>query len=203
MAKPGNFIAPQAEARVELREKGSRFLGLLLPATDERQVAERLEQVRARYPDATHHCWAYRVGWPPRERSSDDGEPSGTAGAPILRVLAGREVSDALVIVVRWFGGTKLGKGGLARAYGGASREVVEAARESGQLAERFPTVVLTVNVPYDRLGAVKRLLRPPEVVLEGDTYTEKVALKLRVAESVRGRVKEDLAELGIVPISE
>ena len=203
MAEPGIFIAPRAEARVELREKGSRFLGLLLPATDERQIAETLEQVRARYPDATHHCWAYRVGWPPRERSSDDGEPSGTAGAPILRVLAGRELSDALVVVVRWFGGTRLGKGGLARAYGGASREVVEVARESGQLAERFPTVVLTIDVPYDRLGAVKRLLRPPEVVLEEDTYEEKVTLKLRVAESVKGRVEEDLAELGIVPLSD
>jgi len=126
---PGSFLAPIAEARAEVREKSSRFLGFLFPAVDEEEVDRLLGELRTRYPDATHHCWAYRLGWPPRERSSDDGEPSGTAGAPMLKVLAGRGLSDTLVVAVRWFGGTKLGKGGLARADGASAREAAESAR--------------------------------------------------------------------------
>ena len=195
MTETGGFLAPAGETRAEIRERGSRFLGCLLPAVDESEAERLLEQVRARYPDATHHCWAYRLGWPPRERSSDDGEPSGTAGAPILNVLAGRGLSNALAVVVRWFGGTKLGKGGLARAYGGTARELVESAR----LLERFPTVTLRIEIPYERLGLVKRLLRPPEVEIERGAYGEKVRLTLRVAESARRELEEALADMGIV----
>lgn len=193
--KPGRFLTPVTEARAELREKGSRFLGILCPAVDEQEVGRQLESLRSLYPDATHHCWAYRLGWPARERSSDDGEPAGTAGTPMLKVLAGRGLSDALVVVVRWFGGTKLGKGGLARAYGATVRDAVEAAR----LVERFPTVLLAIAVPYERLGAVKRLLRPPEVELEDGLYQDTVSLKLRVAKSAQSEVEEALADLGIV----
>ena len=125
MTETVGFLAPLAEARGEVREKGSRFLGFLFPAADEEEAERLLGELREQYPGATHHCWAYRIGWPPRERSSDDGEPSGTAGGPILSVLAGRGLSNALAVVVRWFGGTKLGKGGLARAYSGATREAV------------------------------------------------------------------------------
>jgi uncharacterized YigZ family protein len=178
-----------------VRERGSRFLGILLPVADEEEAGRRLADLRRRYPDASHHCWAYRIGWPARERSSDAGEPSGTAGVPMLRVLAGRGLSDVLVVVVRWFGGTKLGKGGLARAYGGTTRETIEAAR----LVERFPTVALDLEVPYELLGAVRRLLRPPEVELEAEKYEEKIRLTLRVAESVQAGVEEDLAALGLV----
>jgi putative IMPACT (imprinted ancient) family translation regulator len=113
----------------------------------------------------------------------------------MLKVLAGRGLSDALVVVVRWFGGTKLGKGGLARAYGATVRDAVEAAR----LVERFPTVLLAIAVPYERLGAVKRLLRPPEVELEDGLYQDTVSLKLRVAKSAQSEVEEALADLGIV----
>ncbi len=157
------YRAPVREARAEIRDRGSRFLAIVAPAASEEEAKAALEALEAEMPDATHHCWAFRVGPPHRtdrlvERSSDAGEPSGTAGPPILQVLRGAELSDAVAVVVRWYGGTKLGKGGLARAYAGATREAVEGLPTT----LRVPTVALAIELPYDRLGATKRLIQPP-----------------------------------------
>ena len=90
-------------------------------------VGEVRKPLRARYPDATHHCWAYRIG--PAYRFGDDGEPGGTAGAPILRAIEGQGVDRVMVVVVRFYGGVKLGTGGLARAYGGTAAECLRMLR--------------------------------------------------------------------------
>ncbi|HLA62868.1 MAG TPA: YigZ family protein, partial [Rhodothermales bacterium] len=105
------------------KTKGSRFIGDAFPARSEAEVAACLERVRRREHTATHHCWAARLGVPgptgygARPRYSDDGEPGGSAGLPILREIDRRGLSDVLVVVTRYYGGTKLGTGGLARAY--------------------------------------------------------------------------------------
>jgi uncharacterized YigZ family protein len=184
---------PAAPAEAELREKGSRFLAVVQPAAGEGEGKAALAALEWRYHDATHHCWAWRVGWPPRERSSDAGEPAGTAGVPILQVLRGAELTDVCAVVVRWFGGTKLGKGGLARAYAGATREAVAAL----PIRERIPVVTVIVRLPYERLGAAKRLIRPPEVELAGEDYGEQVRLALRVHEVRQAELLESLSELG------
>src|SRR5687768_18408079 len=121
-----SYTAPAGESRAEIREKGSRFLAVIGPAADEAAAKARLATLEREFPDATHHCWAWRLGSPPRERSSDAGEPAGTAGVPILQVLRGAGLSDAQAVAVRWFGGTRLGKGGLARAYAAAAREALQ-----------------------------------------------------------------------------
>ena len=100
----------------------------LAPAPDEAAAMAVVDSVRARHPDASHHCWAFRLATG-RARSDDDGEPRGTAGPPILRHLAGADLCDVVCVVTRWFGGTKLGTGGLARAYGDATAAVIDAAR--------------------------------------------------------------------------
>ncbi len=107
----------------ELKIRGSRFLGLALHVATEHSALEAVEQAKRARHDARHHCYAFRLG-PAGEqmRSNDDGEPSGSAGAPILQQLESRDLTDALVIVTRYFGGTKLGRGGLARAYGETAR---------------------------------------------------------------------------------
>lgn len=187
--------APAATAaEAELRERGSRFRAFVLPAGDEAAARAALADLARRFPDATHHCWAYRLGEPPRERSSDAGEPAGTAGVPILRTLAGAGLSDVLAVVVRWFGGTKLGKGGLARAYAAATR----AALAGLVVVERVPTVELALVVPHERVGAVKRLLRPPHVELVREEYGERARLVLAVEEERRAALLATLAELGI-----
>ena len=98
--------------------KASRFLARAFRADDEAAADTAVAGVRRRFHDASHHCWAFRLGPPERllERASDDREPKGTAGAPILAALTAADVSDALVVVTRWFGGTKLGTGGLVRS---------------------------------------------------------------------------------------
>ena len=189
-----SYLAPGGEARAEVREKGSRFLAVAGPAADEAAARELLAGLEREFPDATHHCWAGRLGAPPRERSSDAGEPAGTAGMPILQVLRGAGLSDVMAVVVRWFGGTKLGKGGLARAYAGAAREALQAL----PVVHRVPTVRLTLEIPYEKVGAVKRLIRPPEVELAAEEYGAAARLVLIVQEERREALLAALADLGV-----
>lgn len=186
------YRAPAREVRAEIRDRGSRFLAVVAPAVDEDALDARLRALADEMPDATHHCWAARLGNPPVERSSDAGEPSGTAGVPILQVLRGAELSDVAAIVVRWFGGTKLGKGGLARAYAGATREAVEAV----PVVRKIPTVELTVELPYELIGPVKRLVHPPEVELLDERYGAGVRFRLAVQERELEAFKASLADL-------
>ena len=189
-----SYPAPAGEGWGEIREKGSRFLAWIGPAAGEEAARAALDGLARRYPDATHHCWAWRLGSPPRERSADAGEPSGTAGVPILQVLRGAGLSDVLAVVVRWYGGTKLGKGGLARAYAGAAREALATL----PVVRRVPTVRIAVEVPYERVGAVKRLIHPPEVELESEAYGAAARLALVVHEERRAALLDALADLGI-----
>lgn len=188
------YRAPARAGQAELREKGSRFLAYLEPVASLSQIEERLGALEQRHRDASHHCWAWRLGSPPRERSSDAGEPHGTAGMPILQSLRGADLSDVLVVVVRWFGGTKLGKGGLARAYGGAAREALAEV----PTVERVPVTRLRLEVEYPALGGVERLVHPPGVEIEQSEYGERVALVLRVQRPQLATLQERLASLGV-----
>lgn len=200
MPPASEYLAPTAVASAELRERGSRFLAVLVPATDETAAEQILAELTADHRDATHHCFAWRLGATPRERSSDAGEPSGTAGVPILQVLRGRRLSDVIAVVVRWYGGTKLGRGGLARAYSAAARR----ATDEVPVERRFARVELTLRLPYERLGAVKRLLEPPEVELVAERYGERVELVLAVHTLRHAAFLAALADLGLAadPVS-
>jgi putative IMPACT (imprinted ancient) family translation regulator len=138
------------------------------------------------------------LGWPPLERCFDAGEPRGTAGPPILRVLQGAALSDGLIAVVRWFGGTKLGKGGLARAYA----EAAKLALAQASLVDRVPVVRLRLELPYQRLGAVQRLVAPPGVQLVSCTYGATVSVELLVASDRVAATLATLADLGLVAVS-
>ena len=185
---------PVGRAEAEVRELGSRFLAYLAPAPTPEAAKEFLEGLRKRYPDATHHCFAWRIGWPPEERAADAGEPAGTAGQPILRALAGAGITDVVAVVVRWFGGTKLGKGGLARAYTAAT----QAALAKLPTRHELPRRRFRLSVPYERIGAVKRLVRAPAVELASETYLADAELVLAVVESEVSRFLATLEELGL-----
>ena len=187
------YLAPAAASSGELREQGSVFLALLSPVVSEAEVKATVAAAAARFADATHHCWASRLGpEPARERSVDGGEPRGTAGEPILRALRGAGLSDAVVVVNRWFGGVKLGKGGLARAYAGAAQTAIAMAAT----VERAPTVELEVEAAYEAVGAVKRLVRPPQVELLSETYGSTARLVLRAWREREAELRAALAEL-------
>ncbi|PID42286.1 MAG: YigZ family protein [Proteobacteria bacterium] len=121
------YQIPKKPVEVSYEIKKSRFIARAARASDRSQAMALLELARADYPDARHHCWAYLFGEPVSAAMSDDGEPSGTAGKPILNVLRHKDVSDIMIIVIRYFGGIKLGAGGLVRAYSAAAQLAMDA----------------------------------------------------------------------------
>jgi len=177
MAESSTYLVAVGQARYELREKGSRFLAIVESVADQESARTRIKAYEREYRGATHVCRAWRTGSPPAEGCSDAGEPAGTAGMPMLQVLRGAEVSDVLAVVVRWFGGTKLGKGGLARAYAGA----VKGTLETLTIVERRPITRLRVLLPYERVGDLKRLVHPPEVEIVEESYAEQAEVVLVV----------------------
>jgi uncharacterized YigZ family protein len=158
-------------------------LAHLGPAGSEDEAMAFLEGLRRRYHDATHHCWAYRLGWAEslRSRCSDDGEPSYTAGTPILGALEERGASDACIVVVRYFGGVKLGTGGLARAYRAAARSVLEEADLRLEVLCEETEVVL----PYGAQGSLRHACAQMGVQLSEEGYGDKLTLSARVPRAV------------------
>ncbi len=154
-------LAAQARHEVEIRH--SRFLAQAAPVASADEALDFLQSVSV--ADATHNCWAYRIG--SGYRSSDDGEPAGTAGRPILAAIDGQGYDRVMVVVTRWFGGTKLGAGGLVRAYGGAAAECL-------RLAPRLPlveTARLGLHIDFADLGTVHNLLPACGAVKLAETY--------------------------------
>lgn len=176
---PYTFRAPRSPARAELKEKGSSFLAFLAPAGSEEEALAHLAALRKHYHDATHHCWAYRLGWGEglRERSSDAGEPSRTAGPPILAALQAARVSDASAVVVRYFGGVKLGTAGLVRAY----RDATRAALGSADLEVRTLAAEYRVEMPYAAQGSFRHALRRLDLTLGGESFGDMWGAELRV----------------------
>jgi uncharacterized YigZ family protein len=143
-----------AEVESEISVKGSKFISFLYPVETEFLALERLQALKAKFHDATHHCYAYKVE-AGIERFNDDGEPSGSAGKPILASLKGRNLCNVLCAVVRYFGGTKLGVGGLSRAYSEASA----AAIEKSKIITKILTDEISLEFPYEMTGAVEHYI--------------------------------------------
>lgn len=172
------------------RIKGSRFVADAAPVQDEAEGLAFLGQVQARWPDASHHCWAWRLD-AERTRSSDDGEPGGTAGEPILKRLVGADLEGVMVVVSRWFGGTKLGMGGLVRAYGEATTVVLAEA----EVTETRVCGRLVVTLDYGLTGAVQSVLTAHGLEPVDEAYGAQVTLTLRVPVEDLGVVRDDLTE--------
>jgi len=169
--EPYLTVAGRGEAAFEVA--GSEFVGYAAPAGSVEAAEAFVAEVREAHPDATHVVPAYRVRTSDgivREHASDEDEPAGSAGKPALNVLARREVADVAVAVVRYFGGTKLGVGGLARAYGEATKRALDAAG----VEERLPRVALSIVADYDDSGTVRGILESEELPFEAD-YEERV----------------------------
>ena len=167
----------QAEQTVE----GSRFLAEAMPVSDRRAATECVETICEREHKATHHCTAYRLGREGEDfRYDDDGEPSGTAGKLILRQIDARDLTNTLVVVTRYFGGTKLGTGGLARAYG----DVASAALDRASLVERVVRTPVRVRFDYDDTAPAEQVLRQFDTEVQESTYTDVTTLTVGVRPS-------------------
>ena len=148
------YLTIEGSHEAELCERRSRFLALLTSAVTEEEAMEAVQQMRAKYHDAKHHVFAYRLH-DGRQRYSDDGEPQGTGGQPILKVLEGAELTDCVVVVTRYFGGILLGTGGLTRAYSGAASLVLQGAKR----VEMRRCALFVINMDYSLYGAVQPLI--------------------------------------------
>ena len=182
------IIIPAGEFRLEQEVKKSRFIAIAVPLDDTDGVKEHIERVGD--PAATHNCWAYRFG--AGYRFSDDGEPGGTAGRPILSAIDGQGVDRALVVVTRYFGGIKLGAGGLVRAYGGAAAECLRLAPK----LELRPRIEVVLSVPFDSTGVLYKLIEKYEATKLGEAYeSDSLEMHLSIEATRRDELERDAVD--------
>ncbi len=160
-------VAGRAEGRLKIER--SDFLGIAFPVQSDDDFFAELQRIEKQHFDATHHCWAFRLFAESRQRSSDAGEPGGTAGKPILAAIESAELFDAGVVVVRWYGGVKLGSGGLSRAYRDAAAEALR----NAEITDRYVYARIRVVAPFDAMSHVYRLVDPPAVILIEERFGE------------------------------
>lgn len=183
-------VARAAEAEREIKK--SRFIGAVSPVDTEAAAREFIASRRGSHHAARHHCTAYVLGAPAAiQRSSDDGEPAGTGGVPILEVITAGGLTDVVVVVTRYFGGVLLGAGGLIRAYSSAAADAVAAAG----LVERVPAVCLTISVEHTLAGRLDNELRSAGHDISGARYDVAAHFDLTVADADRGPFETWLAE--------
>lgn len=180
MATAGRYAVPAATHRVAQEISRSRFIATLAPAPTPAVAAEVVRQLSGEFADATHNAWAYVVGPPgstDRMATGDDGEVRGTAGRPMLSVLLHSGVGDVVAVVTRYFGGTKLGTGGLVRAYGGS----VQLALETLPLAEHVEYARLAMAVSYADAPGLRHILAAHEAEVLAEEYLDDVTYDLRL----------------------
>lgn len=176
----------------EIVEKKSRFIAHVFPVDSEEEAQKQIEEIRKKYWDARHNCHAFVIGANHEiTRCSDDGEPSGTAGRPILEVLTGAGVHNVLVIVTRYFGGTLLGTGGLVRAYSQAA----QAGLADSQIITRRPGRRVTVRTDYNGIGKLQYIAGKLELTTLDTSYTENVVMVLLVPEELCNKLLKEITE--------
>lgn len=176
----------------EITEKKSRFIATVIPVKTEEEALAFIEAMRKKYWNATHNCFAYVIG--ERDdllRCSDDGEPNGTAGKPMLDVLLGEGIHNVVVVVTRYFGGTLLGTGGLVRAYSSA----VQAGLASSEIITRIAGFKLKITTDYTGLGKIQYILGEQKIQILNAEYTEKVALEALIPGHRLEAIQEELTE--------
>jgi len=189
------YSVPAQAINHELEEKRSRFITFIEPVASRTDAMSFLAQLRLRFPDASHHCWAFVIGNPhsPSEMAcSDDGEPSGSAGKPMLQILQYRQVGDVMAVVVRYFGGTKLGVGGLVRAYGAAVQQAIEKTTLLKQIAK----VPLSLKFDYAFEANIRHLLSESESEIISCEYTECVTMQCLFEEEVLSGLRDSINNL-------
>lgn len=176
----------------EIVEKKSRFIAAAVPVKTEEEALAVIEKIKKKYWDARHNCYAYVLGDRHQlQRFSDDGEPSQTAGKPILEVLLGADVHNALIVVTRYFGGVLLGTGGLVRAYTKAAQEGLAA----GCVVEKIPGFLWELETDYNGIGKITYQLAKEEIPVVSTVYTDQVRVQALVAQTKAGALKKALTE--------
>jgi uncharacterized YigZ family protein len=199
MNSQDTYLSIERESRSVFRDRASKFIGIAIPVTDEIQVRAALDQIRKEFHDANHHCYAYRIG---KEgtvfRANDDGEPSGSAGKPIYNQLLSKGLSDTLVVVVRYFGGTKLGVPGLINAYKTATQLALEGAGTRTRVVE----LCYNVEFGYQQMNDVMKILKDLSATILSQDFNEVFVVRFKIRESKAEEVRTRLIRLNNISTS-
>lgn len=187
-----SYLTIESDAEAIFKEKSSKFLCYAFHVESEEEIAVHLEILRKRYYDATHHCYAWRLGpFGERFRANDDGEPSSTAGKPILGQLLSREITNCLIVVVRYFGGTKLGVPGLIAAY----KESAAAVLDEAKVVERTVDTTVKVDFSYVVMNDVMRIIKDEQPTIVEQIFDNLCSMTLSIrnskAEMVIGKLRK------------
>ncbi len=187
------YVTVKAFGQAEIVEKKSRFIANVKPITSEDDAVAYIEEIKKKYWDARHNCYAYQLGDKNQiQRYSDDGEPGGTAGMPILDVLRGKDIKNTIIVVTRYFGGTLLGTGGLVRAYSLSAREGIAVAG----LIERIPHIKQHFIVDYTLSGKVQYEILNGGHILEDTIYTDKVEFVVLSEVNISNKLVENIINI-------
>ena len=192
MSKENRYQIPADSISVEQELKRSRFIATIGRAPDKQQADAFIRMVRSTYPDANHHCWAYVAGNPFKTVQmgmSDDGEPQGTAGKPMLSILQHSKIGEIAAVVTRFFGGIKLGTGGLARAYSSS----VQLALQKLPLTEYVALTSARITLPYSLEDRLRRLLKKMKIDIIDVKYKDHVVLSIEIPENLSIEMEEQI----------
>ncbi|GAA0367891.1 YigZ family protein [Bacillus horti] len=189
-----NYVTVKGYGEKEIVIDKSRFIGYVQPAENEEDALAFIEQIKKKHWDATHNCSAYLIGEQDQfQKANDDGEPSGTAGKPMLEVLKKQGLKDVVVVVTRYFGGIKLGAGGLVRAYTQSTVQGLKAA----QIIERSLHHLIHVTIDYTLLGRIENEVRGiDQWIIKHIDYLDKVTLQILVPDDLVESFKERMVDL-------
>ncbi|MFH1161379.1 MAG: YigZ family protein [bacterium] len=193
MLQSDTYYSIAGESRGFYREKASKFIAFAYQVSAEELVKECLTLLRKEYFDANHHCYAYRIGYPVcLYRTHDDGEPSGSAGKPIYGQILSKDLSDVLVVVIRYFGGTKLGIPGLIHAYRTAAKDALDQAT----IITRTISDSFHISFPYVQLNAVMQILKKEGAILKAQSFDQTCDIHFSIRKSKSEVVRNKLSKL-------
>ncbi len=192
-----DFVTIEEKMQVEVVEKKSKFIGNLIPVESVEEAENQLREYKKKYHDARHNCYSYRVVENDQiiEKSSDDGEPSGTAGAPMLNILKTNNLANVLIIVTRYFGGILLGTGGLVRAYSDSLLKAMEASN----FIKKCEGVQMLANIEYGDFDRFKYYCKNHEILITSVEYNELISCKIELEETKKEKLLQDFETKNII----
>jgi len=187
------FYTIEADYKSEIKIRKSTFIANAFPCTSKKSTIDLLNTIKKKYFDARHHPYAYRIGSGYEvSKFNDDGEPSGSSGKPVLDAIDKFKLTNVIVVVTRYFGGVKLGVGGLKRAY----FEAAESCLIQAEIIEKLITKQFVIETDYRFIGALLNYIEKSKIQIDENSSDEKVKLLVSIRESISGKVKTDLSEI-------
>jgi len=175
------------------RDKGSRFIAYSYPFTDENKLKDILNDVKSNHPKARHHCYAYRLGMDKSVyRINDDNEPAGSAGRPILNTLLSNDLTNIIVVVVRYFGGTLLGIPGLINAYRAATQESIN----NATIVERYQKDVYSIDFDYLQMNDIMRMIKEQGIDIQSQSFDNQCKFEIAIRASLTNRIIANLSDM-------